>query len=230
MNVRSVLLLYGLDEQTLPVDAECTRETIQRARAALSSRGWDVELFRVSTDLPQSLASYSPDDWIIFNLCEGSPSQPFYYARVAQVLEQEGYAFTGSGSLALEQTQFKGSMKRLLAEGDVPSPRWSVTDRPEDLRFDIFPAIIKPESEHCSFGITPESVVFDLPQAKKQAAKLLQQYGGTALVEEFLDSEEYGIALWGEDSKLEILGISVITYEGLPDIRQRLCTFDAKWL
>ena len=133
MNVRSVLLLYGLDEQTLPVDAECTRETIQRARAALSSRGWDVELFQVSTDLPQSLASYSPDDWIIFNLCEGSPSQPFYYARVAQVLEQEGYAFTGSGSLALEQTQFKGSMKWLSTSTRMPYPPQSGFGSPYDL-------------------------------------------------------------------------------------------------
>ena len=60
---------------------------------------------------------------------------------------------------------------------------------------------------------------------------MVEEYQGAALVEEFLDSPEYGIALWGESEEgLGVLGISVICYDELPELRDRLFTFEAKWL
>ncbi|HZR17011.1 MAG TPA: hypothetical protein VFE51_06775 [Verrucomicrobiae bacterium] len=230
MNSRSVLLLYGLDQETLPVDAECTRETIPEAAQALRSRGWKVETCQVTDNLPAALVPFPPGEWIVFNLCEGSPTQPFYYARVAEFLDQRGYAYTGSGPKSLHQTQYKTSMKRLLEAEQLPTPRWSAASNPELLSFDTFPALVKPAGEHCSFGITRESVVFDLQQARAQAAVLARQFTGEIMLEEFIDGPEFGVALWGEEPDLEVLGISVITYTGLPDLRDRLCTFDAKWL
>ncbi len=226
----SLLLLYGLDEDTVPVDAECTRETIQRAETALRSRGWRVEACPVTAGVEAALAPFPPGEWIVFNLCEGSPGQPFYYARAAQVLEQRGYAFTGSSASALDQTQFKPTMKRLLEAKDIPTPCWAAAGREEDLSFGLFPAIVKPAGEHCSFGITRESVVFNLAEARAQASAISAQYQGGVIIEEFLDSEEYGVALWGDEQNLAVLGISVITYDVLPDVRDRLCTFEAKWL
>jgi D-alanine-D-alanine ligase len=231
VKAQSLLLLYGLDEQTLPVDAECTRHTIDEAKEALASRGWKVEPCLVSNNLEAALAPYSPDDWLVFNLCEGSPGQAFYYARVARLLQERGFAFTGCDADVLDQTQFKPSMKRLLERAGVATPRWTAVEQGKDLRFDHFPAIVKPAGEHCSFGITRDSVVFDPAQARAQAAAMVHQYQGGALVEEFLDSPEYGIALWGEDEEgLDVLGISVIDYDALPELRDRLCTFEAKWI
>lgn len=230
MKPASLLLLYGVDEQTLPVDAECTRHTLAEAGGALSARGWKVETCTVDTTPEEALAPYSPENWIVFNLCEGSPSQPFYYARVAQVLEERGFAFTGSEAAALDDTQFKRRMKQLLEWHGVATPRWTSAQRAEEVQFESYPAIVKPADEHCSFGITRASVVFNLEQARVQAQKVIESYPGGVLVEEFLDGPEYGIALWGEEERLEILGISVIEYAALPDVRDRLCTFEAKWL
>jgi D-alanine-D-alanine ligase len=230
MNSRSVLLLYGLDQETLPVDAECTRETIPQAAQALRSRGWKVEASQVTDNLEAAMAPFPAEEWIVFNLCEGSPTQPFYYARVAELLEQRGYAYTGSGPKSLHQTQYKTVMKQLLEEEHLPTPRWRAAPSPELLSFDTFPALVKPAGEHCSFGITRESVVFDLHQARAQATLLARQFPGEIMLEEFIDGPEFGVSLWGEEPELEVLGISVITYEGLPDLRDRLCTFDAKWI
>jgi D-alanine-D-alanine ligase len=227
---QSLLLLFGLDEDTLSVDAECTRETIPRIAAALRSRGWRVELCEVTGTIEKALEPYRPSDWIVFNLCEGSPGQPFYYARAAEVLEQGGYAFTGCGSVVLEETQYKPRMKGLLESAQVPTPRWSAVTRARDLEFDTYPAIVKPASEHCSFGITRESVVFNLEQARRQADTLIRQYRGGAMIEEFLDSDEYAVSLWGEKHIPEVIAISVICYDALPDVRDRLCTFAAKWM
>jgi D-alanine-D-alanine ligase len=230
MTGKSLLLLFGVDANTLAVDAECTYETMPRAAAALRSRGWRVELCEVTHTLESALAPYSPSDWLVFNLCEGSPGQESYYARAAQLLEAKGYGYTGCDSVVLEETQYKPRMKRLLQAGNVPTPRWCAVTRADDLDFNTFPAIVKPAAEHCSFGITRESVVFSLDQAKKQVNSLLRQYPAGAIVEEFLDGDEYAVSLWGEKRIPEVIAISVISYDALPDMRDRVCTFDAKWL
>jgi D-alanine-D-alanine ligase len=225
-----VLLLFGLDDRTLPVDAEVTRHMIVRAEQVLHEGGWRVGVSEVTDDLEAALAPFAPAEWLVFNLCEGSPGQPFYYARVARELERRGYAYTGCDADVLHQTQFKPLMKRMLEAHDLPTPRWTAVEKAEDLSFDLFPALVKPAGEHCSFGITRESVVFTLAEARAQAAILMERYPGGAIIEEFLDGEEYGISLWGDQQDLEVFGISVIRYDALPDLRDRLCTFDAKWL
>ncbi len=227
-----LLLLYGIDEQTLPVDAADTRRMIRRVRGALAARGWPIATAQVQTDLAAALAPFDPDQWLVFNLCEGSPHQASYYAAVARELERRGFAFTGSPAKALHQTQFKPSMKRLLQDAALPTPRWRQVSCAQSLDFSLFPAIVKPAGEHCSFGITRDSVVWTLAQARTQAQAVLGQYAGRggALIEEFLDSEEYAISLWGPLEALEVLGISVIRYEAFAEARDRLCTFEAKWL
>jgi len=104
MKPMPLLLLYGIDGQTLPVDAELTRHSIQRAEEALLSQGWVVAAREVTHDLEATLAPFAPGEWLVFNLCEGSPSQPFYYAHAARELERRGYSYTGSDSVALHQT------------------------------------------------------------------------------------------------------------------------------
>ena len=230
MNRPPVLLLYGLDERSLPVDAEVTRQTVTRAGEVLRARGWRIEESEVTHDLPAALADYDPADWLVFNFCEGSPGQAFYYARVAGELERRGFAFTGSGAFSLHETQLKPAMKRLLEAREVPTPAWVAAETAEALAFDTFPAIVKPAAEHCSFGITRESVVFTLAEARTRAEVLVRQYSGGVIVEEFLDSEEYAVSLWGPNHAPEVLGISLIRYDAFPELRDRLCTFDAKWL
>ncbi|HXP62315.1 MAG TPA: hypothetical protein VN829_17590 [Dongiaceae bacterium] len=225
-----LLLLYGIDEHTLPIDVADTQRMTQRAAEALEERGWQVALGQVQTDVGAALAPFEPGEWLVFNWCEGSPGQAFYYARAAQELEQRGYAFTGSTAGVLHQTQSKVSMKRLLEAAGLPTPRWQPVGNAQTLDFPAFPAIVKPADEHCSFGITRDSVVTTVAEARAQAQVVLERFPGGAIIEEFLDSQEYAIALWGPPGRLEVLGISVIHYDAFPELRDRLCTFDAKWL
>ncbi len=228
-----VVLLYGVDEQSHDFEVAATRALIGNASAALAARGWVVEPVEVNHDLVGALKPYSPDDWLVFNLCEGSPAQAFYYAKTARVLSAMGYTFTGADHVSLDVTQFKWKMKRVLQQHNVPTPRWSVVEAPGDIRPDLlpdslFPAIVKPANEHCSYGITRDSVVMDLDGAQSQAARIIEQFNGPALIEEFLDSPEYNVSVWGS-ARPQVLGISTMTYDAFDDVRDRLCTFEAKW-
>lgn len=232
MNQR-VVLLYGMDEPSQDFEAAATRALIGSASAALSARGWIVEPVEVNHDLAGALRPYSPADWLVFNLCEGSPAQAFYYASAARVLSAMGYTFTGADYASLDATQFKWKMKSALQQRNVPTPRWIVADdpadiRPESLPDDFFPAIVKPANEHCSYGITRDSVVMSPGEAQAQAARVIAQFNGPALIEEFLDSAEYNVSVWGS-LRPAVLGISTMTYDAFDDVRDRLCTFEAKW-
>jgi D-alanine-D-alanine ligase len=196
------------------------------------SRGWRTLPLQVTHDLAMPLKPFDPREWLVFNLCEGSPSQAFYYAKATRTLAELGYTFTGSEAWALDETQFKWRMKALMEQHHVPTPEWKIFDRAEEVIFDDFPAIVKPAAEHCSYGITRQSVVLDLDEARAQAARIIAEFKQPALIEEFLDSPEYNVSVWGSQDELddvEVLGISTMTYDAFDDIHDRLCTFDAKW-
>ena len=225
----AILLLYGLDETSHRFEIESTLSLVHKATAALFERGWQVLPLQITHDLVNPLQPYSPHQWLVLNLCEGSPHQAFYYARVTRGLAELGYVFTGSDSWSLNETQFKWRMKSLMEAGNTPTPRWQVVNQGEAITFEHFPAIVKPAAEHCSYGITRNSVVLNVEEAYIQVAAIAKEFnGGPALIEEFLDSAEYNVSVWGSVD-VSVLGISTMTYDYFPDIHDRLCTFQAKW-
>ena len=230
-----VVLLYGLDQASQDFEIAATRAMIGAAEQSLRELGWRLAPALVTDDLVEVLKPFPPKEWLVFNLCEGSPHQAFYYANTARVLAAMGYTFTGADHLALDHTQYKWKMKSLLQQRGVPTPRWGIFESAGELgdpdrAFDVFPSIVKPANEHCSYGITRDSVALNLEQAQRQAARIIEQFNGPALIEEFLDSAEFNVSVWGaSQADASVLGISTMTYDAFDDIRDRLCTFEAKW-
>jgi len=224
-----LLLLYGLDEHSHAFEINSTLALVHTATVALSERGWRVMPLQITHDFVTPLKPFDPHTWLVLNLCEGSPHQDSYYAKATRVLDELGYTFTGSDSWSLNETQFKWKMKRLLDDAGVPTPKWAVVEQADHLEFDAFPAIVKPAAEHCSYGISRDSVVMNLDEARRQAAKIIAEFKAPALIEAFLDSAEYNVSVWGLNHDAAVLGISTMTYDTFEDIHDRLCTFDAKW-
>lgn len=224
-----VLLLYGLDETSHDFEVASTLALVKAAVDALHAHHWRVLPLQVTHDVVTPLKPFDPHEWLVFNLCEGVPAQAFYYARVTRTLAELGYTFTGSDAWSLDETQYKWRMKALLERAGVPTPHWAVFEHAEEVSFDAFPAIVKPAAEHCSYGITRQSVVVTVEEARAQAAHVINEFKQPVLIEEFLDSPEYNVSLWGGQDSLHVLGISMMTYDAFLDMRDRLCTFDAKW-
>ncbi len=229
MTKPSVLLLYGLDEASRAFEIESTLSLISAANDALAARGWRVLPLQVTHDLATPLKPFDPGEWVVFNLCEGEPAQAFYYAKATRVLAEMGFTFTGSEAWSLEETQYKWRMKALMDSAGVATPAWAVFENAADVRFDAFPAIVKPAAEHCSYGITRDSVVMNEIEASRQADRVINEFKQPVLIEEFLDSAEYNVTVWGAGEDMTVLGISAMTYDAFSDIHDRLCTFDAKW-
>ncbi len=224
-----LLLLYGLDERSSAIEVASTVSLIRDVTHTLLAEGWHVLPVQVTHNLAEILSRFDPAQWVVLNLCEGEPQQAFFYSHAARVLTEMGFTFTGSDAWTLEETQYKWRMKALLEASHVPTPRWAVFERAEDVTFDHFPAIVKPGASHCSYGITRNSVVMTVEEARAQAARVIAAFQQPVIIEKFLDSPEYNVTIWGGQGA-ELLGISTMRYDYFADVRDRLCTFEAKWV
>ncbi len=224
-----VLLLYNLDHSWTNAELKESLIELERLDSALRELGHPVTLAPVETaDLEPILREHRPEDYIVFNWCEGLPGVPYSDALIARTLEALNFAYTGSTAKVLEISQDKPQVKRLLDAAGVPTPEWRVYESAQLNGWRRFPAIVKPAHEHCSFGVTSEAVVFDPEELRSRVAYVLDEFHQPAVVEDFIDGREFHVALWGNGS-IQMLPPAEMDFSMFSSARDRLCTYDSKF-
>jgi D-alanine-D-alanine ligase len=212
-----------------PDDTALSEECLTRMKRSLSVVGLDTEIVQIKRDIAGSLKKYDPRQTVIFNWCEGIDGAPNAYDAVPPVLEELGFAYTGADAWSLAVSQDKAWAKRLLLEDKIPTPVSKVYEKPVLNGWRRYPALVKPATEHCSYGITPDSVVDDAQELKNRIQYVVDTWKCPALVEDFIDGQEFNVSLWGTADEPEVLPLSMMDYSVFSDYHERLCTFDAKW-
>jgi D-alanine-D-alanine ligase len=174
------------------------------------------------------LVEYDPREFVVLNWCEGLPGVLHSEALVAETLETMDYVFTGSAADVLALSWDKKKVKRALMREDVSTPLWRVFDSPDPVEWSRFPAIVKPVYEHCSLGMTPESVVFTPAALRERIQHVNESFRQPALVEDFIDGREFHVTLWGNGA-IQMLPPAEMDFSAFADVRDRLCTFDSKF-
>jgi len=225
-----VLLLHNVDPDWTEAEIREAGEDVSALSDALAGVGHQVELLAVAdAHLRVRLEPFDPGRHIVFNWCEEIPGLPHSEPEVAVILEGLGFTFTGSSSRVLLLAQDKPRVKRILEAAGLPTPPWAVFDLPDAGDWSTYPAIVKAAHEHCSIGISPESVVTTPAELEGRIAYILDQHRQPALVEEFIDGREFHVAAWGNGA-VTALPPAEMDYVGLTDIHDRLFTYDAKYL
>ena len=165
---------------------------------------------------------------VYFNLFEGFAGLPETEAMVAGMLAVTGRPYTGSCPCTLSLALDKVKTKELLMAAGVKTPSYQLMRAGEADLFKLeFPCIVKPVGEDASHGLTADSVVANRDSLVRQLEAVCVDYGGMALVEEFVDGRELSATIMGNHAPL-VLSVSEIVYDlpvGLPP----LLTFGAKW-
>ena len=176
-----------------------TPETVEAIAAALS-HGGEHEVAKIEVSGPAShlaarLEAFSPD--LIFNLAEGKRGrarEAFYPA----LFEELGYPYTGSDAYTLTLTLDKWLTKTVLKSHGIDTPQArlvTMRDMPEAGRTEgilggslsvPIPAIVKPNFEGSSKGISDDSIARDWRSLRGIIPKMLEQYPQGVLVEEFI--------------------------------------------
>ncbi len=233
---RRVIILYSVSHaqgkgETWDALAEDeVAQVAQGLRAALSPSIPEVVLAPVDDDVVAALRPYTPEETVVFNLCEAIAGDAAREAEAAEHLAARGFCFTGSPAATLAWCQNKAAAKaRLLAAG-LPTPVHQVFQTPDEplspaLRFPLF---VKPVAEDGSVGISRESVVMDEIRLRARVRYILETYREPALVEEFIGGREFNIAVWGNDPP-EVLPLAELAYRRTADPLARVVTYAAKW-
>jgi D-alanine-D-alanine ligase len=84
-------------------------------------------------------------------------------------------------------------------------------------------------NEHCSMGITQDSVVLNQAELKNRISFILDQYCQPALVEDLIDGREFHVSVWGNET-LTVLPPAEMDFSFFGNVKDRLCTYDSKFI
>ncbi len=212
---------------------QCTRAVARLIYKALEERGYAVILLAVRDslrELKQALQEFSPANTFIFNNCDGFRGDNMAVTRIVRLIEECGFAHTGSTAEVTRQCIDKRRTKRKLIAAGIPTPPYQVYTAPGNSFRWRFPAIVKPLAGDASLGIDLDAVVVDSRQLTQRVAYIVERYRQPALVEEFVPGCEVAVALWGNGEHVEVLPISEHDFSRLSDPLHHLLTYDAKWI
>ncbi|MBU2561480.1 MAG: ATP-grasp domain-containing protein [Nanoarchaeota archaeon] len=200
-------------------------------QVALESKGHKVSFFDMNEDpLPISKIMESKVD-IVFNVCERINDSSLLEPHSSALLDMLGIPYTGSNPQTLALCIDKIRMKKLLHFHDIPTPKWDyVYDINDELDEDLrFPLIVKPANADNSIGITNDSVVTDTEGLYRQLNKIVVDEGRPALVEEYIEGDEYDVSILGNEDDIIVLPLSRSMFDEMPPGFWHIYPFDAKW-
>lgn len=228
-NAASVVEIEGSEEKTYP--STIIREEVTAIEESLREGGFNPYVLSIenfSRDIVNTLLRISPK--FVFNLCEEINGKCELEMCVAGLLEMMGIPYTGSGPFALGLALNKFWVKQILRSSRIPSPRGFLLypgDEPKTAGL-RFPVMVKPAHEDASLGVNGNSVCYDAPSLRKQAAYIHNIYLQEALIEDYLDGREFNVSVIG-DVETEVLAVSEIDFSGLPEGEPRIVSYRAKW-
>ncbi len=184
-------------------------EVIQEAVNAIESGGHEVVKIGHVRNLLKTIDGLKVD--IIFNICEGFGSRN-RESEVPVILDVYKMPYVGSDGLTLGLSLDKVMAKKAFVCDGIPTPKYFIADKKTKLsRFGFmkFPLIVKPRHEGSSKGISDDSVVKDKKSLKAQIDNVVDQYGQSALVEEFIKGAEFTVLVIGNETPQALAPVQI---------------------
>ncbi len=197
-----------------------TNEPLSGAESAaiLTNRGYKVSLFDISqSPLPIRKIQEANLDFVL-NLAQAVYDSPLLKPYIAGLFDILQLPYTGSGSSTLALAADKIKTKKLLDYHGIPTPAWDYVEEMED-EIDPnlkFPLIVKPANSDNAFGINNESVVTNERDLKKQLEIIVEELKRPALIEEYIEGDEFDVCILGNDEDAEILPLIRSIFDRMP--------------
>lgn len=215
-----------------PIEAELTSDAnqIQGALAALGYRTTFLD-FNRPFEAVQQIQDSKID--IVFNLCERLNHTSLLEPHAAALFDILQIPYTGSNPFTLGLCLDKIRVKKLLGFHGIPTPRWDYLYEAAEAFDEDFPlpAIVKPANSDSSIGITNESVVATREALMKRIDYVLHELKRPALIEEFIDGDEYDVSILGNWADAQrVLPLSRSVFTAMPSGYWHMYPYEAKFL
>jgi D-alanine-D-alanine ligase len=208
------------------LDKQYADEMWQLLLEGLEQEGYTFRAFKFFDDLT-CLDQFEPCEWLVWNWGEEWQGEAWSEARVAEEIERRGFAYTGSPPAVLRLTQNRMAVKEHLQSAGLPTlPARLFRDARQAECWTEYPAIVKGANQHASVGIDRDAIVHTPAQLAARISYVRGVLDDDALVEPFLDTREFQVAVWGNETP-EALAPSEIVFSAFGDLHDRLHT--QKW-
>lgn len=207
------------------------RAITQQIQQKLQERGYISRIFDFN-DITQAFIALKRNGVdLVLNVTEGINNEGELKPQATALLEALQIPYSGSSSFTLALCRDKIRMKKLLAFHNIPTPKWDYAYSMQDtIRKDLrFPLIVKPSNVDEWLGLTNGSVVTDHRQLVRQLEKIIVDLGKAALVEEYIEGDEYEISILGnKEDDLKVLPLARSVFKKMPKGYWHIYTQEAK--
>jgi len=169
---------------------------------------------------------------LIFNVGERLNNSSLLEPHIASLFDAFQIPYTGSNPFTLGLCIDKIRVKKLLSYHNIPTAKWDyVYSLDEEINSELkYPLIIKPANTDNSIGIDNNSIVTNKVELKKQLEYVVNQLKRPALIEEYLEGDEYDVSIMGsEQEDLTVLPLSRTNFQNLPTGYWHICPFEYKF-
>jgi D-alanine-D-alanine ligase len=229
LNIGIACNIYDGENGSVEADLMSVGKNIEKT---LLDRGYKVSFFDFN-NLTKVFADLRASDVdMVFNVCERINDSSLLEPHAASILDTLQIPYTGSNPFTLALCIDKIRVKKLLAYHDIPTPNWDYAYTMDDeIDDDLkYPLIIKPGNTDNSIGITNDSVVTNKRQLTNQLEKIILKLGRPALIEEYIEGDEYDVSIIGSDENdLQVLPLSRSMFDKMPKGYWHIYPFKAKW-
>lgn len=207
-DLRSDYIEMGFtEEETAEFDS---KEAIDALEETIRSFGHEVVRIGNIYELTEQLVSGERWD-LVFNISEGLHGRS-REAQVPALLEAYNIPYTFSDPLTLTLCLDKAMAKSVVRDAGIPTPDFLVVNSVNDLedtqKFNTeFPLFAKPISEGTSKGVSPESIVNNMEELKRQCIRLLTKYNQPVLTEKYLSGREFTVGIVGTSKTSRVIGV-----------------------
>lgn len=220
---------YVSDDGAIEAELTSVGKTIQNI---LTERGYATVFidFNNINQATETLKNNNID--LVFNVGERLNNSSLLEPHIASLFDMYQIPYTGSNPFTLSLCIDKIRVKKLLTYHNIPTAKWDyMYDLKDELRSDLkYPLIVKPANTDNSIGITNDSVVTNQKQLFQQLEYVLTTLHRPALIEEYLEGDEYDVSIIGsEDDDLRVLPLARTIFNQLPEGYWHICPFDYKF-
>ena len=217
-----IVVLYdpGADDWTAE-DIRGVMKAVNQVAQIFGALGHSVRRVPVKHDMRWFQTARGAD--LVFNLCEGVHGRSEWEEHVVAALEFAGIPVTGAGVWTIAACRRKPIANAILANADLPIPRWTVAQGRIADDFPL-PAIVKPAAEDASAGLDRGSVVTDRRGLRARVAAMTERFE-EVLVQEYIAGREFNVGFVGDRA----LPVSEIDFSTMPGGSWPILTYAAKW-
>ncbi len=208
------------------VDDE-VKETVEYVNNVFKASKIKTKIIKVSPGRLEEMKNLKVD--YIFNLVDSKAME----MQIIKILDRMQIKYSGSRLPGIINNNNKIKCKSIFVKHGLPTPEFSVIKPSDKISRQIipgkFPLIVKPAFEHCSLGITVQSVATNFTQLKKIVKRLRHQFAQTLICEEFIRGEELQVTILEKQGQTVALPISEMRFVQKSRNKWNIYGFAEKW-